>query len=193
MKLIYAAVFYGYSGEEGYAVEFPDLPGCVTQGMNLSEAMDMAVDAAAGWLLESIECGDTLPVPTPHSVISEQYNDASFVNYINIDIDEYAKQFGEKAVKKTLTIPRWLNTLAEKEGLNFSKILQNGLKKELKLDHTSVNLTTRTLFEFADIVVKQINSSFPRATAQTFSTNASFVTNQFSVQMNQSANIAKLS
>ena len=132
MKLIYPAVFD--KDEYGFTVEFPNLPGCVTQGDTLEEAMEMAVDAASGWLLIMIEEGKDIPSPSDNINLME-YGREAFKNLILIDIDAYAKQYGEKSVKKTLSIPRWLNTLSESNGINFSKVLQEGLKRELKLEY----------------------------------------------------------
>lgn len=131
MKLIYPAFFYPFEDGEGFLVEFPDLPGCVTQGETLQEALEMAQDAASGWILTSIEEDEKIPSPSRNPQKPEE---CSFFNYISLDIDDYAKKYSSKAVKKTLTLPQWLNTLAEKEDINFSKVLQNALKVELKLN-----------------------------------------------------------
>lgn len=133
MKLVYFAVFYQQELGNGYTVEFPDLPGCVTQGSTLEEALEMAEDAAAGWILSSIEDGEEVPSPSNHIDLS-LYENASFSNAILLDMEEYAKNYGEKAVKKTLSIPRWINTMAEKKDVNFSRVLQDALKKELGLE-----------------------------------------------------------
>jgi len=130
VKLIYPACFYPCE-EGGYTVTFPDLPGCVTEGDTLTEAVDMAIDAAAGWLLDEVE--NKRPIPKSSdikSVVADEYEDG-FVSLISVDLDEYARKHSNKAVKKTLTIPAWLNTLAEKNNINFSQILQEGLKKHL--------------------------------------------------------------
>ena len=62
--------------------------------------------------------------------MADEYEDG-FVSLISVDLDEYVRKHSNKAVKKTLTIPAWLNTLAEKDNINFSQILQEGLKKHL--------------------------------------------------------------
>jgi predicted RNase H-like HicB family nuclease len=130
MKLVYPACFYPCE-EGGYTVIFPDLPGCVTEGDSLSDAMDMAVDAASGWLLDSVENNGQIPQASDiKSVVADEYENG-FVSLISIDLDEYSKKYGNKAVKKTLTIPQWLNTMAEHEGVNFSNILQTALKEKL--------------------------------------------------------------
>ena len=123
MKLLYPAIFIPY--EEGFTVEFPDLPGCITQGDSLEEAFEMAEDVACGWILTSVEEGEEIPKP---SQISNYYSDNVIVNYIKLDIGKYAKKNSVKSVKKTLTIPEWLNVLAERAGINFSKELQDALK-----------------------------------------------------------------
>lgn len=134
MKLLYPAIFIPY--KEGYTVEFPDLPGCITQGDTLEEAFEMAADAASGWILTSIEAGEDIPAPSKS--ISIPHKDC-FFNLIVLDMDAYAKRYSNKAVKKTLTLPQWLNTLAEKSGVNFSKVLQDALKLKLGLNLEAVN------------------------------------------------------
>lgn len=129
MKLIYPACFYPCA-EGGYTVTVPDLPGCVTEGDTLNEAIDMAVDATSGWLLGSVENNEKIPEPSDIKSIVPDEQDG-FVSLISVDLDEYAKKYGNKAIKKTLTIPAWLNTLAEKENINFSQILQSALADRL--------------------------------------------------------------
>lgn len=85
MKLIYPAVFY--EGEDGYTVEFPDLPGCVTQGDTLEEAMEMAVDAASGWILIMLEDGEDIPTPSRQLNLSD-YEGATFSKLILLDVKE---------------------------------------------------------------------------------------------------------
>ena len=133
MKLIYPACFYSCE-EGGYTITFPDLPGCVTEGDTLSEALDMATDAASGWLLDSVENNQQIPEASDiKNVIADEYEDG-FVSIISIDLDEYSKKYGNKAVKKTLTIPQWLNTIAEHESINFSNVLQSALKEKLGIN-----------------------------------------------------------
>lgn len=129
MKLIYPACFY--PSEDGYTVVFPDLQGCVTEGDTLSEAMEMAIDAASGWLLDEVEENKQLPKATDiKKVIPNEYENG-FVSLIGVDLDEYSLKHGNRAVKKTLTIPAWLNTIAEENNVNFSQVLQGALKDQL--------------------------------------------------------------
>jgi predicted RNase H-like HicB family nuclease len=132
MKLVYPAVFTYYEVDKCYTVEFPDLLGCTTGADTLQESIEMAIDAASGWLLTSIEDKEIIPSPSDiHSIKVKNAN--SFVNLIPVDLDEYSKKYGNKAIKKTLTIPQWLNTVAEHDGVNFSALLQKALLEYLHL------------------------------------------------------------
>ena len=126
LRLIYPAVFKPFSdGSGGYAVEFPDLPGCVTEGKDLEQAIEMGIDAASGWILGELEDGEQIPRASDYSEIAA--DNEYMVNMLLLDIDAYEEKYGEKAVRKNLTIPAWLNTFAEKNNINFSKILQDAL------------------------------------------------------------------
>lgn len=126
MKLVYTALFIP-SEEGGYTVEFPDLPGCVTEGDDMAEAIDMAVDAASGWILAELEEGNNAPEATPIEDVKTEGD--QFTSMIVLDMDAYAAKYGKNAVKKTLTIPAWMNTFAEEHGISCSKVLQDALSK----------------------------------------------------------------
>lgn len=126
MKLIYPAVFYPFSdGSGGYTIEFPDLPGCVTEGRDLEEAFEMAADAASGWVLDELEEGNTVPKASEYEKVI--HGEHGQVNMVLLDMDAYAERYGEKAIRKNVTIPAWLNTFAEKQKINFSQVLQEAL------------------------------------------------------------------
>lgn len=130
MKLVYPACFYE-DEDGGYSVEIPDLKGCCTQGDTLEETMEMAQDAALGWLLTSIEEEEEIPTPSKIEEI-ELENNNGFKTLLLLDIDQYSEKYGsKKAIKKTLTIPEWLNRRAEKIGINFSKTLQEALLSKI--------------------------------------------------------------
>ena len=134
LKLVYPACFYPCEELEGhYTAVVPDIPGCVTQGKDLADAIDMAVDAASLLILDMLEEGEEIPKPTLDAdKIKLEYPDG-FVNLIMLNMDEYAEKYGQKAVRKNLTIPSWLNTAAEKANVNFSNVLQSALIKELNI------------------------------------------------------------
>lgn len=126
MKLTYPACFYPCEEKKGaYTVEVPDLPGCVSEGNTLAEAILMGTDAASGWVLDELEDGKAVPKASPiESIIPDS---GGFVSMLVLDMDTYAEKYGEKAVRKNLTIPAWLNTFAEKNHISFSQVLQDSL------------------------------------------------------------------
>lgn len=125
MKLIYPAIFEPWGDGSGFTVTVPDLPGCVTEGENIADAISMAQDAASGWILDELEDGKS--VPAASSVKEFQTDENSFVSLLSLDMDAYAAKYGSKAVRKNLTIPAWLNTYAENHGINFSQVLTDAL------------------------------------------------------------------
>lgn len=131
MKLIYPACFY--LEETGqYSVIFPDFNNTGTYGNDLNDALDMAVDFLGCCLLGNIERGEEIPKPSEIKTIKPD-NDNGFVTLVSIDLTEYERLNGNKAVKKTLTLPAWLNTLAEKNNINFSALLQQAIKDYLDI------------------------------------------------------------
>jgi len=125
MKLTYPACFYKDDDTGGYAVVVPDLPGCVSGGDTLADAILMATDAASGWVLDELEDGKAIP---PASALDKISPDPGvFVSMLVLDMDIYAEKYGNKAVRKNLTIPAWLNTFAESNHVNFSQVLQESL------------------------------------------------------------------
>lgn len=126
MKLTYPACFYPCLEKiGGYTVEVPDLPGCVSEGDTLADAILMATDAACGWVLDELEDGKSAPSASLlESIVPES---GGFVNMLVLDMDAYAEKYGDKAVRKNLTIPAWLNTFAENNHINFSQVLQDSL------------------------------------------------------------------
>lgn len=136
MKIVYPALFTPLEKGTGYCVTFPDLPGCVTEGDSLAEAIEMAVDAASGWVLDELEDGNPVPEASRREDIPIT-EPQSFVNLVVLDMDSYTEKYGQKAVRKNCTIPAWLNTLAEKKGISFSEALQEGLAQKLNLKITA--------------------------------------------------------
>lgn len=123
MKLLYPAIFTPFDDGNGFTVEVPDLPGCVTEGDNLIEAIEMGTDAASGWILGEIEDGNGFPAASDEI----KAPDGSFVNLLVLDIDSYAEQYGNKAVRRNITVPAWLDTYAQKNHLSLSKVVQDTL------------------------------------------------------------------
>lgn len=124
MKLIYPAVFH--KEDNAYWVEFPDLEGCNSFGDTLEEALANAREALEGYSISLIENKEKLPPPSDISGITPS---DGFVSIVDIDLSAYLNR--EKAVKKTLTIPEWLNEAAMERGINFSQTLQDALLAQI--------------------------------------------------------------
>ncbi len=128
MKLVYPAVFTPCIEKEGFTVVVPDLPGCVSEGDSLADAIEMGTDAASGWVLDELEEGNNIPAASDLSDI--EVEEGSFKSLIVLDMDAYSEKYGTKVVRKNITIPAWLNTYGEKNNINFSKVLQEALLKK---------------------------------------------------------------
>ena len=124
----YPAIFT--KEEKGYSVRFPDFPGCYTEGDTLEEAYKMSA-TAIGLYAQNEEGEFDFPVASEPN--SFEMEDGEFSVLIEFDVIEYLKNTSDKAVKKTLTIPSWLNRLAEQNNVNFSNLLQNALKEYLNV------------------------------------------------------------
>ncbi|MGN0711167.1 MAG: type II toxin-antitoxin system HicB family antitoxin [Anaerovoracaceae bacterium] len=137
MLSAYPACFF--KEENGYSVVFSDLDFLATCGENLDKALYMAVDCLAGYLYLLKKNGEKFPEPSGINEIDikkiaeeiEFAGNECFVNMVTVDVEEYAKAHFEKSVKKTLTIPAWLNNAAIEQNINFSQVLQEALKRKL--------------------------------------------------------------
>ncbi|MBR0148548.1 MAG: type II toxin-antitoxin system HicB family antitoxin [Lachnospiraceae bacterium] len=127
-KYAYPAVFT--EEDEGrFSVLFPDLEGCYTCGDNLANAIYMAEDVLAFTLYDYEK--RKANIPEPSDIVKMEHKKNEFTSYILCDTIEYHKKNNSKAIKKTLTIPEYLNELAIAANLNFSQILQDALKSKL--------------------------------------------------------------
>ncbi|MDR3075808.1 MAG: type II toxin-antitoxin system HicB family antitoxin [Synergistaceae bacterium] len=124
---IFPAVFYNDEG--AISVEFPDLPGCLTFGDDMNDAVSMAKDALGGYLLTMQDIHGTIPQPTPFNEVKLHEGQAVFLVevYLSILRDEEKN----KSVKKTVTLPNWLNVAAMDANVNFSSVLQEALRSRL--------------------------------------------------------------
>lgn len=126
MKYVYPAIFTQEGSQ--ILVSVPNLKGCHTFGNSLQEAIEMARDAAAMWLCIAEDNGEDIPAPS-----SNLNSDEGFVSFIDVDTVAYRKLTSPKAVKKTLSIPSYLNEMAETRGINFSAVLQEALKQKMNI------------------------------------------------------------
>lgn len=127
-KLFYPALFH--KAEEGsFWITFPDFPECMTQGENMQDAYEMAWDALGLAVVSRIENRESLPpVTEPYAVTLDP---DTFCVVVPFDLISYQKKHNSKAVKKTLSIPEWLNEAATDRNVNFSQVLQDALLQKL--------------------------------------------------------------
>ena len=121
-KYAYPAVFA--KEDTGYFVSFPDIQPCYTEGATLEEAAIMAKDVLESRIEVALARGETLPTPSPIDTLS-----GDRVMLVVADVENIKSQ--TRFVKKTLSIPHWLNVAAEKKHINFSGVLQEALKERL--------------------------------------------------------------
>lgn len=119
-EYVYPAVFH--ANEDGtYTIIFPDLPGCISEGKSLGNAMKMAEAALTQWIEYLKDSKEEIPAPRKLQDVELENNE--FVNFIRADIKD------TRAVKRTISLPRWMDEQAVEEGLSLSKILQEALSK----------------------------------------------------------------
>lgn len=128
MKYVFPAVFTLEEGG-GYSIAFPDIESCYTSAETLSEGLEMASDVLCMMLYEREENGDEIPHASDIRAIRTEKN--QFVTLVACDTLAYRRLYESKAVKKTLTIPAWLNAMAERENINFSATLAKALQEQL--------------------------------------------------------------
>lgn len=126
-RYVFPAVFSFDS--DGISIEFLDLPGCLTFGMNEDEALTNAKEALELHLYGMEEDGEEIPNPTKINDIA--FDKGQAVVLIEAWLPPLRDRLATKSINKMLTIPKWLNDLAEKEKLNFSQILQSAVKERL--------------------------------------------------------------
>lgn len=127
--VFYPAIFHK-AEEGGFWISFPDLPECFTEGDDMAQAYEMAVNAL-GLALTSREA-EKEPIPEPTSPSDITVEKDSFLVVIEFDMLTYKKKNNSRAVKKTLSIPEWLNEEATAIGVNFSQVLQEALLQKLQ-------------------------------------------------------------
>ena len=126
MKQVYPVILHP-DPEGGYTVFIPDLD-IGTQGENVAECIDMARDAIGLWGISEQDQGRTVPSP---SGLTPCHEENEIVTLVDIDFDAYRRAQDLRAVRKNVTIPSYLNDLADRAGINFSQVLQEGLKQRL--------------------------------------------------------------
>jgi len=121
---IYPAIFH--YADDGISIFFPDIPGCLPCADTDSEAFGSATEALELHLWSMERDGDPIPVPTPIDALEVGSHEAVVLIRANMKLAR--RQMNEKSARKMVTIPRWLNDLAEESDVNFSQVMQTALK-----------------------------------------------------------------
>lgn len=126
-RYVYPAIF-DYA-EDGISIEFPDLAGCLPCASTTEEAVKNAREAMALHLYGMEQDGDVIPEPTPVTKLRVGENQA--IVLVEVWMPPFRDEMEQRAIKKTLTIPKWLDDLAQEQHVNFSHLLQDALKQYL--------------------------------------------------------------
>ena len=121
---VFPAIFHQNTDDGSYTVTFPDLPGCITEGKNLDEALYMAQSALSLWLEYSI--GHKEPLPSPSAMAAIHTEPGEFSNLVRAELQD------NRAVKRTVSLPKWMDDKAEEMGLSLSRVLQDALRKRIE-------------------------------------------------------------
>jgi predicted RNase H-like HicB family nuclease len=121
--------FFCYHGNGTVGVVFPDLPGCVSQGDSEGDAARMAREALAFHIWGMEEDGDEIPAPASARELKAE--PGQVIVLIEALMPPFRERMNNKAMTKSVTVPRWLDMEAKAEGLNYSQVLQDGLMERL--------------------------------------------------------------
>lgn len=137
MQYIYTALFTPIEDGSGYYAKVPDLPGCITTGNSLSDAIEQITDAMNGWLVVAEDEGEPIAQPTQQEQL--HVDAGTLCSLISADTIEYRAKTDTRAVRKNVSLPSWMARLADKRGINRSQVLQDALRS--LLDSSSVART----------------------------------------------------
>lgn len=133
MRYIYTATFIPNEDGSKYYCRVPDLPGCITTGDTIDDAIEMITDAASGWLVVAEDEDNEIPAATPQHELDIPPN--AICSIIRIDTFAYRAATDTRAVRKNVSLPAWMAALAEKRGINCSQVLQDGLMQLFNVRH----------------------------------------------------------
>lgn len=125
-QFVFPAVFHPNEDDGSFTVTFPDLPGCITEGKSLENALFMAQDALSVWLEYTIDHKE--PVPTATALQNMKVEGTEFVNLIRAEVKD------NRAVRRTVSIPKWMDDMVADSGLSLSRVLQDALKDRLSVN-----------------------------------------------------------
>ena len=123
MEYVYPALF-STNDDGSYTITYPDLPGCISEGKSLANAMYMAQSALSQWVEYMLDKKQELPKAS--SMAAVEIDNGEFVNLIRAEVKD------GRAVKRTVSIPRWMDEKAIESGLSLSRVLQDALSQRLQ-------------------------------------------------------------
>ena len=122
MDYIYPAIFSA-NDNGSYTITYPDLPGCISEGKNLSNAIDMAQEALSQWLEYLVS--EKQVIPNASEIIDIEVSGKEFANLIRVNLRD------ERAVKRTVSLPRWMDEKVSEEGWSLSRVLQDAIAQKV--------------------------------------------------------------
>lgn len=129
MKYIYSAIFEPNESGTKFMASVPDLPGCVSSGRTLQDAIDEITDAASLWLVTAEDKGTPIPPATKQDDL--EHLPGYVFSVIQVDTIAYRALTDTRAVRKNVSLPAWMVALADKRGINCSQLLQESLRAKL--------------------------------------------------------------
>lgn len=129
MQYIYTALFTPIEDGSGYYAKVPDLPGCITTGSSLSDAIEQITDAMSAWLVVAEDEGEPIVPTTPQDELVTE--PGTICSLISADTIDYRAKTDTRAVRKNVSLPNWMVQLADKRGINCSQVLQDALRSLL--------------------------------------------------------------
>lgn len=123
-QYVFPAVFHP-NADGSFTINFPDLPGCVTEGKSLENALYMAQDALSVWLEYTIDHKEDIPDPSRLQCVA--FEDGEFANLVRAEVKD------NRAVRRTVSIPKWMDDMVSAAGLSLSRVLQDALKEKLSI------------------------------------------------------------
>jgi predicted RNase H-like HicB family nuclease len=122
MEYVYPALFHK-NDDRSYTITYPDLPGCISEGKSLENALLMAQSALTQWIEYLVDKKQDIPTASETGQI--KIKSGEFINLIRADIKD------GRAVKRTVSIPKWMDDKVIKTGLSLSRVLQDALNERL--------------------------------------------------------------
>ena len=121
---------------DGISISFPDIPGCLPCATNTEEAVKNAKEALGLYLWGMEQDNEPIPQATPIDKLEVKKSEIPLL--VEVFMPAVRERLNNRFIKKTLSLPAWLNAEAEEAKINFSSVLQKALLSELNINKTTV-------------------------------------------------------